>query len=1254
MVVGLLLVALPLVLVRCGIGDLVNPGEGGRLAVSNGSLAQTAAVGSRALRSVTVDVTSASGRSVGWSAVRAQSEPWLSLTPTAGTVPSTVTITFDPAGLAVGEFRDTILLRADGSDAEPLRVPVTFTIEDCALSPVTPGGGGDAGTLSAADCGAPNRADHFARVYAFDAAAGDSITVVLSSAAFDPYLVIATPDEAAAVAAAIGEGRLENGDWRGTDDAFSNPQSPISNLQSAVPLIESADCPFSPDDACLVNVLLPEDGTYLIEVTTEQPGETGDFMLSVAPPRDPGAPGISGLGVGQFQLGGIVQIPQGEGLAGTEGVFKGRMNDPDGFDSLRLEVEVEPVGTAFDDTPTATGAMVAAGDTAEVVIAGLADAASYHWQARGVDNTGRAGPWRSFGTNGDPDGEDFFTVVSLLPDLPSGLAQARTDGEELDPGDTTPERQVRISAAVSDPDGDDVGIEVEVKPVDVPFNETDLSRSSDVASGGTASVVVGNLTDGVSYHWRARTVDAVSLRSDWVSFGGNPDGEADFMVDVGASGVDPDASTVAADPTTISADGGVATITVTVVNVLGEPVVGAPVTLSATGGGNTITQPGDTDANGQTTGTLSSTAAGDKVVTAVADGVTINTTATIAVTPGAANAGQTTADVPNGTAGSATTITVTVRDASGNQLAAGGETVVVSVTGANTATPGVMDNGDGTYTASYTPVAVGADAVAITLNGAAISGSPYTSTVSSGVADPGQTTADVPDGTAGSATVISVTTRDANGNDLTTGGQTVVVDVTGANTATPTVTDHNDGTYSANYTPTTAGDDFVEITLNGTEISGSPYTSVVSPATGNKLSITTQPPASAQSGVAFNPQPVIQLLDEFDNPVMQSGVEVTALIFSGGGTLGGDNAVETDVNGVATFVDLSITGIVDPRVLTFVASGFTSVNSDAIDITAGAVDAGESLVSASPGTITTDDESTITVTALDGAGNPVSGASVTFSSTGTENTFNPTNPMTDASGVATTQFSSTMPEGKTITAVAGGVTITQTAAVTVTVGGVDAGQSTAVANPTTITTDDESTITVTALDVGGSPVAGAAVTFASDGTENTFNPTNPTTDVNGVATTQFSSTMPEGKTITAVAGGVPITQTVTITVEAGAVSASQSTVTANPTTIMAGLETSTITVTALDANDNPIEGATVVLSATGTATTIEDTTAVTDVNGQTTHQVSSLAVLGEDIVVSAEIDGVPIDQMATVTVTIAAATLSAAREADTPSDSDAP
>ncbi len=93
-------------------------------------------------------------------------------------------------------------------------------------------------------------------------------------------------------------------------------------------------------------------------------------------------------------------------------------------------------------------------------------------------------------------------------------------------------------------------------------------------------------------------------------------------------------------------------------------------------------------------------------------------------------------------------------------------------------------------------------------------------------------TASVPaTGATGVATAIAIQGRDANANPLETGGASVTVRVTGANDASPVVTDHGDGTYSTSYTPTAVGTDDLAITVDGTPISGSPFSSAIGPGT---------------------------------------------------------------------------------------------------------------------------------------------------------------------------------------------------------------------------------------------------------------------------------------------------------------------------------------------------------------------------------------------------------------------------------------
>ncbi len=77
---------------------------------------------------------------------------------------------------------------------------------------------------------------------------------------------------------------------------------------------------------------------------------------------------------------------------------------------------------------------------------------------------------------------------------------------------------------------------------------------------------------------------------------------------------------------------------------------------------------------------------------------------------------------------------------------------------------------------------------------------------------------------------------------------------------------------------------------------------------GGGILITTNPPVSALSGEVFDPtvQPVVQVTGDGGAPVV--GVEVTASLASGSGTLEGNTGVTTDAAGVARFGDLGISG----------------------------------------------------------------------------------------------------------------------------------------------------------------------------------------------------------------------------------------------------------------------------------------------------------------------------------------------------------
>jgi hypothetical protein len=141
-----------------------------------------------------------------------------------------------------------------------------------------------------------------------------------------------------------------------------------------------------------------------------------------------------------------------------------------------------------------------------------------------------------------------------------------------------------------------------------------------------------------------------------------------------------------------------------------------------------------------------------------------------------------------------------------------------------------------------------------------------------------------------------------------------------------------------------------------------------STAGASRLSVSTQPSASAASGATFSQQPVVQLVDANGNVVAQSGVAVTASIASGGGALGGATTTTTNANGVATFSDLSISGTVGSRTLGFSSTSASAATSNAINVVAGAA---SKLVISAIGTQATNTPFNVTVALTDASNNPV-------------------------------------------------------------------------------------------------------------------------------------------------------------------------------------------------------------------------------------------------------------------------------------------
>src|SRR5207302_1607998 len=241
--------------------------------------------------------------------------------------------------------------------------------------------------------------------------------------------------------------------------------------------------------------------------------------------------------------------------------------------------------------------------------------------------------------------------------------------------------------------------------------------------------------------------------------------------------------------------------------------------------------------------------------------------------------------------------------------------------------------------------------------------------------------------------------------------------------------------------------------------------------------------------------------------------------------------------------------------------------------------AGQSLVAASPGTITAStgsSASTITVTVKDANGNPVSGATVALAaSPATGVTLTQPAGTTNTSGQINGALSSTAAETKTVTALVDGrVTVTETAAVTVnsaaaaTIAPHGGGGQTAPAGSAVLIAPS-----VLVTDAFGNPVSGVSVTFAPGPGSGSVTGATQMSDASGIATvgSWTLGTTAGSNTLTATSGtlsGSPVTFTATGTAGAAATIAANS-----PTSQTATVGTAVSTppsVIVKDANGNPV------------------------------------------------------------------------------------
>jgi hypothetical protein len=360
--------------------------------------------------------------------------------------------------------------------------------------------------------------------------------------------------------------------------------------------------------------------------------------------------------------------------------------------------------------------------------------------------------------------------------------------------------------------------------------------------------------------------------------------------------------------------------------------------------------------------------------------------------------------------------------------------------------------------------------------------------------------------------------------------------------------------------------------------------------------------AAPQGGTVHSTLPAVQVsLNDPTGTRLASATDTVTLSLLGGTSAGALNGtlMVAATGGLATFSDLSI---YQPGSYTFSATapGYSGATSGSFAIVAGAADASHSSLTASaPAASGSSESSTLTVTLVDAYGDPISGQSITFSADGSNNTFVPSAGTTDAIGQVVATLSTTVGGRRTVTATGAGISLQTPVVFSFPVSGA---LSSLTATPASVTADGTATATllVTLRDMNANPVAGQTVNLSASGSANTVTPPTGVTGADGTFSATLASTKAELKTVTATAGAT-LTQQVTFV--AGPVANPR--ITAVPSMAAAiGTAIITITVQTADAHGNPIAGAQVSWSATGSNNTFTFAS-TTDANGLAKAQLSS-------------------------------------------------
>ena len=564
------------------------------------------------------------------------------------------------------------------------------------------------------------------------------------------------------------------------------------------------------------------------------------------------------------------------------------------------------------------------------------------------------------------------------------------------------------------------------------------------------------------------------------------------------------------------------------------------------------------------------------------------------------------------------TIAVKLWDAFNNPVI--GQTVVFSIlsgSGTFVGSTTVITDLNGNAVIYMTSLVIGQVSITATANGTPVTnGSPTKANFILGPASPTVSTLSVVtnNAVADGVSTNSVQAHVTDGGGHIIANQAVVFSIasgTGTFVGSTTVLTDASGNASISLNSTVAGQVSINASLNGSNIvPGAPavVTFVAGPAsaTAPTTVLTVVVNNSTADGSSTN-SVMAHVTDAFGNLVANQAVVFA--IASGTGTIVGSSTVNTDASGNAV---INLTSTVPGQVgitATINGNGITHGSPALVTFVSGAASASASSLSVVANNAVADGISTNSVQAhiTDALNNPLQNIPVVFAiASGTGTLVGTGTVTTDINGNAVITLTSTHAGQVGITASISGNNIPNgsPALVKFVAGPPSASASSLTVVANNATADGVSTNSVKAIitDANGNPVANQSVVFSiASGTGNLVGSTTVTTDLNGNASINITSTVVGQVGINASVGGINITtgSPALVSFVAGAPSASASSLTiVTNNSVADGVSTNSVQAHITDATGNAIVNQAVVFAiSSGTGTLVGSGTVNTDANG---------------------------------------------------------